>query len=63
MIDLITTLEGEKDLSNYTLSLHRHIVQYKTAYYSFYLPDACALLMAGENLDNHKFPYGHRTTS
>ncbi|KAF9625522.1 hypothetical protein IFM89_023833 [Coptis chinensis] len=33
--------------------MHRRIVQYKTAYYSFYLPVACALLMAGENLDNH----------
>ncbi|XP_019418356.1 PREDICTED: farnesyl pyrophosphate synthase 1-like [Lupinus angustifolius] len=53
MIDLITTLEGEKDLSKYTLSLHRSIVQYKTTYYSFYLPVACALLMLGENLDNH----------
>ncbi|KAK4800823.1 hypothetical protein SAY86_021310 [Trapa natans] len=53
MIDLITTLEGEKDLLKYTVSLHRRIVQYKTAYYSFYLPVACALLMAGENLDNH----------
>ncbi|XP_019426298.1 PREDICTED: farnesyl pyrophosphate synthase 2 isoform X2 [Lupinus angustifolius] len=53
MIDLITTLEGEKDLSKYTSSLHRRIVQYKTAYYSFYLPVACALLMVGENLDNH----------
>ncbi|CAA2994264.1 farnesyl pyrophosphate synthase 1 [Olea europaea subsp. europaea] len=53
MIDLITTLEGEKDLSKYSLQLHRRIVQYKTAYYSFYLPVACALLMAGENLDNH----------
>ncbi|XP_043693582.1 farnesyl pyrophosphate synthase 1 [Telopea speciosissima] len=53
MIDLITTIEGEKDLSRYTLPLHRRIVQYKTAYYSFYLPVACALLMSGENLDNH----------
>ncbi|CAI9755082.1 unnamed protein product [Fraxinus pennsylvanica] len=53
MIDLITTLEGEKELSKYSLQLHRRIVQYKTAYYSFYLPVACALLMAGENLDNH----------
>nr|AYQ58364.1 farnesyl diphosphate synthase [Camellia sinensis] len=53
MIDLITTLEGEKDLSKYSISLHHRIVQYKTAYYSFYLPVACALLMAGENLDNH----------
>ncbi|XP_073150009.1 farnesyl pyrophosphate synthase-like [Henckelia pumila] len=53
MIDLITTLAGEKDLSKYSLPLHRRIVQYKTAYYSFYLPVACALLMFGENLDNH----------
>lgn len=53
MIDLITTLEGEKDLSKYSLSLHRRIVQFKTAYYSFYLPVACALVMSGENLDNH----------
>lgn len=53
MIDLITTLVGEKDLSKYSLSIHRRIVQFKTAYYSFYLPVACALLMFGENLDNH----------
>ncbi|XP_071725719.1 farnesyl diphosphate synthase 2-like [Rutidosis leptorrhynchoides] len=53
MIDLITTLVGEKDLSKYSLSTHRRIVQYKTAYYSFYLPVACALLMFGENLDDH----------
>ncbi|KAL3508336.1 hypothetical protein ACH5RR_027737 [Cinchona calisaya] len=53
MIDLITTLAGEKDLSKYSLPLHRRIVQYKTAYYSFYLPVACALLMSGEKLDNH----------
>ncbi|CAK9308640.1 unnamed protein product [Citrullus colocynthis] len=53
MIDLITTIEGEKDLSKHSLPLHHRIVQYKTAYYSFYLPVACALLMAGENLDNH----------
>ncbi|XP_012849772.1 PREDICTED: farnesyl pyrophosphate synthase 1, mitochondrial-like [Erythranthe guttata] len=53
MIDLIITIEGEKDLSKYSLPLHRRIVQYKTAYYSFYLPVACALLMAGEDLDNH----------
>ncbi|PQM36321.1 farnesyl pyrophosphate synthase 2 [Prunus yedoensis var. nudiflora] len=53
MIDLITTIEGEKDLSKYSLSIHRRIVQYKTAYYSFYLSVACALLMSGEELENH----------
>lgn len=53
MIDLITTIEGEKDLSKYSLDLHRRIVQYKTAYYSFYLSVACALLMSGEKLEGH----------
>ncbi|XP_009374835.1 farnesyl pyrophosphate synthase [Pyrus x bretschneideri] len=53
MIDLITTIEGEKDLSKYSLSIHRRIVQYKTAYYSFYLSVACALLMSGEELEKH----------
>ncbi|KAJ0240551.1 Farnesyl pyrophosphate synthase 1 [Hirschfeldia incana] len=51
MIDMITT--GEKDLAKYSLPVHRRIVQYKTSYCSFYLPVACALLMAGENLENH----------
>uniref|UniRef100_A0A1J3FW59 Farnesyl pyrophosphate synthase 1, mitochondrial n=1 Tax=Noccaea caerulescens TaxID=107243 RepID=A0A1J3FW59_NOCCA len=53
MIDLITTFEGEKDLSKYSLPIHRRIVQYKTAYYSFYLPVACALVLAGEDLEKH----------
>ncbi|PWA67236.1 farnesyl diphosphate synthase 2 [Artemisia annua] len=53
MIDAITTLVGEKDLSKYSLSLNRQITQYKCSYYSCYLPFACALLMLGENLDDH----------
>lgn len=53
MLDLITTHEGEKDLSKYKMPVYNRIVQYKTAYYSFYLPVACALLMAGENLENY----------
>ncbi|GAB2216002.1 hypothetical protein Droror1_Dr00023769 [Drosera rotundifolia] len=53
LIDLIITIEGEKDLSKYSLPVHRRIVQYKTAYYSFYLSVACALVMSGEKLDDH----------
>ncbi|GJX01275.1 farnesyl diphosphate synthase [Tanacetum coccineum] len=53
MIDVISTLVGKKGLSNYSLSLNRRIIQYKCSYYSFYLPVACALLMIGENLDDH----------
>ncbi|KAH9322322.1 hypothetical protein KI387_016961, partial [Taxus chinensis] len=52
LLDLITTHEGAMDLSKYKMPTYLRIVQYKTAYYSFYLPVACALLMAGENLDN-----------
>ncbi|BBN06613.1 farnesyl diphosphate synthase [Marchantia polymorpha subsp. ruderalis] len=54
MLDLITTPEGEVDLSKYIMPTYIKIVQYKTAYYSFYLPVACALLMAGEK-DEAKF--------
>jgi len=53
LLDLITTHEGEQDLTKYNITVHRRIVQYKTAYYSFYLPVACALLLSGENLDNY----------
>ncbi|ERN19193.1 farnesyl pyrophosphate synthase 1 [Amborella trichopoda] len=52
MLDLITTHEGAKDLSKYKMPVYKRIVQYKTAYYSFYLPVACALIASGENLDN-----------
>nr|AFM78687.1 farnesyl pyrophosphate synthase [Plagiochasma appendiculatum] len=54
MLDLITTPEGEVDLSKYIMPTYIKIVQYKTAYYSFYLPVACALLMVGEK-DEAKF--------
>ncbi|ONK78037.1 uncharacterized protein A4U43_C02F13540 [Asparagus officinalis] len=52
MLDLITTHDGEQDLSKYKFPVYQRIVQYKTAYYSFYLPVACALVMSGEKLDN-----------
>ncbi|KAF8414288.1 hypothetical protein HHK36_002290 [Tetracentron sinense] len=39
MMDSIFALDGgEKDLSKYTMSLHRHLTRYKTAYYSLYFP-------------------------
>uniref|UniRef100_A0A0E0L589 Farnesyl pyrophosphate synthase n=1 Tax=Oryza punctata TaxID=4537 RepID=A0A0E0L589_ORYPU len=53
LLDLITTHEGEQDLTKYNIGVHRRIVQYKTAYYSFYLPVACALLLSGEDLTNY----------
>ncbi|KMT04353.1 hypothetical protein BVRB_8g184270 [Beta vulgaris subsp. vulgaris] len=53
MIDLITTLEGEKDLFKYTSELQQRISRYKTAYGTFYLPFACALIMSGEKPDEY----------
>ncbi|KAM0063715.1 putative transferase [Helianthus debilis subsp. tardiflorus] len=32
---------------------NRRIMQYKSSYYSFYLPVACALLLLGENPDDY----------
>ena len=35
------------DLTRYNLANYMDIVTYKTAYYSFYLPVACGLVLAG----------------
>ena len=35
------------DLERFTLERYKAIVKYKTAYYSFYLPVACGLIVAG----------------
>uniref|UniRef100_A0A7N0UIV3 Farnesyl pyrophosphate synthase n=1 Tax=Kalanchoe fedtschenkoi TaxID=63787 RepID=A0A7N0UIV3_KALFE len=53
MIYLIATGYGEKDLSKYSMPLYRRMVQYKITYHSYYLPAACALLMSGEDLEDH----------
>jgi farnesyl diphosphate synthase len=38
---------AQVDLSRYTLDTYMRIVTYKTAYYTFYLPVACGLRLAG----------------
>lgn len=47
MLDLLTAPEDEVDLSKFSLAKHSFIVIYKTAFYSFYLPVALAMYMAG----------------
>ncbi|KAI8906014.1 isoprenoid synthase domain-containing protein [Gorgonomyces haynaldii] len=47
LMDLITAPEGDVDLSRFSIEKHAYIVEYKTAYYSFYLPIALAMLYAG----------------
>lgn len=45
--DLITAPEGDIDLARFTMDRYRLIVIYKTAFYSFYLPVALAMVYAG----------------
>ncbi|KAI3646330.1 hypothetical protein MP228_009258 [Amoeboaphelidium protococcarum] len=49
LLDLLTAPEDpvQSDLSRFTDERYVKIVQYKTAYYSFYLPVALAMSMAG----------------
>ncbi|KAL4948105.1 ERG20 farnesyl diphosphate synthase [Aspergillus filifer] len=53
--DMLTAPEDAVDLDNFNLEKYTEIVIYKTAYYSFYLPVALALLDSGkatpQNLD------------
>jgi len=49
LLDLTSNLPGKVDLSLFTLNNYKLIVKYKTAYYSFYLPVAIAMLLAGIN--------------
>lgn len=46
-LDLITSPPGNLDLSRFTEKRYKSIVKYKTAFYSFYLPVAAAMYMAG----------------
>ncbi|KAF6292862.1 farnesyl diphosphate synthase [Rhinolophus ferrumequinum] len=46
-LDLITAPKGNVDLSRFTEKRYKSIVRYKTAFYSFYLPVAAAMYMAG----------------
>lgn len=47
LLDLITAPEDKVDLSKFSLDKHSFIVIFKTAYYSFYLPVALAMYVAG----------------
>ncbi len=47
LLDILTAPIGEVDVSKYTLDAYRGIVVYKTAFYSFYLPVACGMVLAG----------------
>ncbi|XP_076010974.1 farnesyl pyrophosphate synthase isoform X2 [Genypterus blacodes] len=46
-LDLMTAPPGQIDLNRFTMERYTAIVKYKTAFYSFYLPVAAAMYMAG----------------
>uniref|UniRef100_A0A8C6HER5 Farnesyl pyrophosphate synthase n=1 Tax=Mus spicilegus TaxID=10103 RepID=A0A8C6HER5_MUSSI len=46
-LDLMTAPQGHVDLGRYTEKRYKSIVKYKTTFYSFYLPIAAAMYMAG----------------
>ncbi|KAF6256016.1 isoprenoid synthase domain-containing protein [Scenedesmus sp. NREL 46B-D3] len=48
LLDLTTAPPGSIDLSRYTMDSYLRIVTYKTAFYTFYLPVASGLVLAGE---------------
>ncbi|XP_077178713.1 farnesyl pyrophosphate synthase isoform X1 [Paroedura picta] len=47
VLDLITAPQSQVDLTRFTEQRYKTIVKYKTAFYSFYLPVAAAMYMAG----------------
>ncbi len=47
LLDLVTAPQGTMDLSRYTMDNYMRIVTYKTAFYTFYLPVACGMVLAG----------------
>ncbi|RHZ74195.1 hypothetical protein Glove_227g128 [Diversispora epigaea] len=47
LLDLITAPEDNVDLNKFSMEKYKFIVKYKTAFYSFYLPVALAMHMAG----------------
>jgi len=54
MLDLKSQPQGRKDpklLDNFTMDTYLNIITYKTAFYTFYLPMASALLICGMNGD------------
>lgn len=51
LLDLLTAPQDKVDLSKFTMDTYKWIVKHKTAYYSFYLPVALAMILAGVDSD------------
>lgn len=48
LLDLTSQpLDSPPDLNRFTLERYKKIVKYKTAYYTYYLPTVCAMILSG----------------
>eukprot|EP00741_Cyanophora_paradoxa_P005217 tig00000852_g5057.t1 len=47
LLDLTSQEKDVVDLDKFTLDTYKRIVKYKTAFYSFYLPVACGMILSG----------------
>ncbi|KAG4305273.1 hypothetical protein PORY_001443 [Pneumocystis oryctolagi] len=47
LLDLLIAPDNETDLSRFSMQTHSFIIEYKTTFYSFYLPVVLAMNMAG----------------
>jgi len=52
-LDLLTAPTDKINFAAYTIERYNAIVEYKTSYYSFYLPVACALYMVSSSFLPH----------
>jgi farnesyl diphosphate synthase len=59
LLDLTSQAANAKqlDLTRFTVERYQSIVKYKTAFYSFYLPVAMGMIMAGIPYDSHAAEY------
>ncbi|KAJ3136990.1 Farnesyl pyrophosphate synthetase [Physocladia obscura] len=55
LMDLITAPEDNVDLNRFSLEKYKYIVEFKTAYYSFYLPVALSMLLDGISAESESY--------
>ncbi|KAJ3289077.1 Farnesyl pyrophosphate synthetase [Rhizoclosmatium sp. JEL0117] len=55
LMDLITAPEDNVDLTRFSIEKYKYIVEFKTAYYSFYLPVALAMMLHGIPADSDSY--------
>jgi hypothetical protein len=52
-LDMLTAPDGVDNFEAYNMTRYCQIVKFKTAFYTFYLPTACALQLSGVTAEKH----------